>query len=157
MPVLELITRVISSIHNTFKKGESKVVLKYHLKKIYRLKVSRVWNNLIYNWNDINSKRTSSRCLQGHNLYHRVTGFMHTLSFLSTLVFFLNFPYLKRIFCTPKLCNTKCSTPCSFKSQRAPYLFTWSIYWKTIPCSWNARAHSPEFVVSMHSTRCAVQ
>ena len=73
-----------------------------------------VWNNFIHNlWknhanlNDVNSKRSSSRCFQGHNLDPRVMGFgMHlAISFFPfEYIYIFNFPNLKRINCTPKLC-----------------------------------------------------
>ena len=74
-----------------------------------------VGNNLVHNlWknhanlNDVNSKRSSSRCFQGHNVDPRVMGSVHSFShiFFSLRIYiFFNFPNLKGINCTPKLCT----------------------------------------------------
>ena len=91
--------------------------------------------------NKIDLKRSSNRSFQSHNLYPRVTAFVHTFSFIfsSLRIIFFNFLNLLEINCIPKLCQ-KYRSPCSFKSERLSYLFTWYIEWKTIPCSRNARA-----------------
>ena len=108
-------------------------------KKLDRWKVLSVWNNLIYNlWendsnlNDIDSKHSSSHSFQGHNLHLWVMGFMHAFSFIffSLVRIYFNFPNLKGMNCTTKIWRKKIWSPCSFKSYRPSYLFTWSIYWK---------------------------
>ena len=44
--------------------------------------VSSIWNNSKYNlWKKIYSKCSLSHCIQGHNLYPQVTGFMHAFSY----------------------------------------------------------------------------
>ena len=100
--------------------------------------------------NDIDSKRSSS-CFQSHNLRYRVTGFVDAFSHIF-------FPLDEFFFCQFKGDNlyTKImqqkKSPCSFISLRSTYLFTWSIYWKTIPRSRNTRA----YVNFMRSTGWAV-
>ena len=89
----------------------------------------------------------------------RASWMLLTNDFLFSLRwFFFSFSDLKGIICTPKLCNEKRRSTCSFTSQRPSYLFAWSIYWNTIPCSRDARALIPQITwLFMCSTGCAVQ
>ena len=89
----------------------------------------------------------------------RASWMLLTNDFLFSLRwFFFSFSDLKAIICTPKLCNEKRRSTCSFTSQRPSYLFAWSIYWNTIPCSQDARALIPQITwLFMCSTGCAVQ
>ena len=95
--------------------------------------------NLWKNHAILDSKRSSS-CFQSHNLRYRVTGFVDAFSHIFFSLGSIFFASLKGTICTPKLCNKK-KSPCSFLSLRSSYLFTWSIYWKTIPRSRNTRAY----------------
>ena len=58
-------------------------------KDLDRYKVWSIGNNLIDNLCkshviliDVHSKRSSTRCFQGHDLHHQVTGFAHAFSFI---------------------------------------------------------------------------
>ena len=71
--------RIISSVHSTFFGSWRQGFLKYGM----------IWNSLIFNlWknhiimNNIDSKSSSNRRCQGHNL-HQVTCFVHAFSHIS--------------------------------------------------------------------------
>ena len=50
---------------------------------MYYIYVYNLWQNYAI-LNDIDSKRTSSRCFQGHNLHPRETGLVHDFSHIFT-------------------------------------------------------------------------
>ena len=100
---------------------------------------------LIYACTDTNHVRhfTASHRFMVHFVVAGSKGFPLSL-------FFFYFPNLKGIIYITKLCNKKYRSLCSFKSWKSSYLFTRSIDLKTIPCS-------PDYVIFMRSTGCAVQ
>ena len=74
---------------------------------------------------------------------------------------FVEFPFyffsLKGIVLKLNCAIKKCGSSCLFKSLRPLYLFTYSIDWKTVSCSRDACAYSPDYVIFMRSTGCVVQ
>ena len=111
------------------------------------------------NLNDIDSNRPLSRSFQSHNLHPRVTGFVYAFrfTFFPFLISLFNFSNLKDTICSPKLCNKKYRSPCLFTGDRPLYHFTWSMDWKSIPYSRNARAHSLNHVILKRKIGCVVQ
>ena len=111
------------------------------------------------NLNDIDSNRPLSRSFQSHNLHPRVTGFMYAFrfTFFPFRISLFNFSNLKDTICSPKLCNKKYRSPCLFTGDRPLYHFTWSMDWKSIPYSQNARAHSLNHVIFKRKIGCVVQ
>ena len=111
------------------------------------------------NLNDIDSNRPLSRSFQSHNLHPRVTGFMYAFrfTFFPFRISLFNFSNLKDTICSPKLCNKKHRSPCLFTGDRPLYHFTWSMDWKSIPYSRNARAHSLNHVIFKRKIGCVVQ
>ena len=64
---------------------------------------------------------------QGYNLHYGLTGFVNAFSYVCfPLSINLFFNLSKIIICTPILCNKKYRFPCSFKSLKVSFLFTWS-------------------------------
>ena len=77
------------------------------------IKFVQKWHNL----NDVDIKRSYSRCFRGHKLHPKVT-ILCTLSLLSLFLSdknFKNFLKLKRVICTLLLCNKGCWPPRSKK------------------------------------------
>ena len=111
------------------------------------------------NLNDIDSNRSLSRSFQSHNLHPRVTGFVYAFrfTFFPFRISLFNFSNLKDTICSPKLCNKKYRSPCLFTGDRPLYHFTWSMDWKSIPYSRNARAHSLNHVILKRKIGCVVQ
>ena len=111
------------------------------------------------NLNDIDSNRPLSRSFQSHNLHPRVTGFVYAFrfTFFPFRISLFNFSNLKDTICSPKLCNKKHRSPCLFTGDRPLYHFTWSMDWKSIPYSRNARAHSLNHVIFKRKIGCVVQ
>ena len=111
------------------------------------------------NLNDIDSNRPLSRSFQSHNLHPRVTGFMYAFrfTFFPFRISLFNFSNLKDTICSPKLCNKKHRSPCLFTGDRPLYHFIWSMDWKSIPYSRNARAHSLNHVIFKRKIGCVVQ
>ena len=111
------------------------------------------------NLNDIDSNRPLSRSFQSHNLHPRVTGFVYAFrfTFFPFRISLFNFSNLKDTICSPKLCNKKYRSPCLFTGDRPLYHFTWSMDWKSIPYSRNARAHSLNHVIFKRKIGCVVQ
>ena len=111
------------------------------------------------NLNDIDSNRPLSRSFQSHNLHPRVTGFVYAFrfTFYPFRISLFNFSNLKDTICSPKLCNKKHRSPCLFTGDRPLYHFTWSMDWKSIPYSRNARAHSLNHVIFQRKIGCVVQ
>ena len=111
------------------------------------------------NLNDIDSNRSVSRSFQSHNLHPRVTGLVYAFrfTFFPFRISLFNFSNLKDTICSPKLCNKKYRSPCLFTGDRPLYHFTWSMDWKSIPYSRNARAHSLNHVILKRKIGCVVQ
>ena len=73
-------------------------------------------------FNEVNVKRSSSRCFRGYNLHPRVTICVHFklyLFFPSDKSFKMLFFRLKRTTWELLLCNEKYRSPCSLKRKRA--------------------------------------
>ena len=78
-----------ASFHGTFSGSWRQGVFKVTIQDLDRYKVWSIGNNLIDNLCkshviliDVHSKRSSTRCFQGHDLHHQVTGFAHAFSFI---------------------------------------------------------------------------
>ena len=109
MPVLALIKRINSSVHSA---GAGRA-FRATLGKTWWAEVSSIGNKWIYNlwenhanWNDIDSKRSTSLSFQGRKFASWSNGqALIFIFFFSLRRVFLNFPILKGTNCTPKSCK----------------------------------------------------
>ena len=118
--------------------------------------IDDVWENCT-NLRDIHSNCSLNCSFKGHSLHPRVTAFVDTFSFtFSPIQRSFNFPNLKEINCTPKLCNkiNHCALSRA-KDHHTSLPSPWieKQYW-ILECTCS---HSPDYVIFMHSTGRTVQ
>ena len=147
MPVLALIKRINSSVHSA---GTGRA-FRATLGKTWWAEVSSIGNKWIYNlwenhanWNDIDSKRSTSLSFQGRKFASWRNGqAFNFISFFSSKSF-LNFPILKGTNCTPKSCKRILGHSTRSRAKRVSFLFTRSMVDNNTVFSECTGTHSPD-------------